>query len=82
MKYYEIKEVGVEEKHNEDEVESENEQCEVKKEESCSDVTMKEEDKDNRFFDTMFIALVEELKEDLETSMLERHDDGYEREDE
>ena len=31
MKHYEMKEEGLEEKHNEDEVESENEQCEAKK---------------------------------------------------
>ena len=49
MKCYEMKEEGLEEKHNEDEVECENEQHEVKKEDSCSDVTMKEDDKDNSF---------------------------------
>ena len=59
MKHYEMKEEGLEEKHNEDEVECKNEHCEVKKEDSCSDVAMKEDDKDNSFFDTIFMALVD-----------------------
>ena len=43
---------------------------------------MKEDDKGNSFFDTMFTALVDELKEDLEIATLERHDDGCESEEE
>ena len=43
---------------------------------------MKEDDKGNSFFDPMFKALVNELKEDLKIAMLERHDDGCESEEE
>ena len=72
MKYYEMKKEGLEEKCDENEVECENEHHAGKKEDLCSDVTMKEDDECNSFFDAIFTALVDELKEDLEIAMLGR----------
>ena len=43
---------------------------------------MKENDKDDSFFDTTLVKLVEVLKEELDIEMLERHDKGHESEDE
>ena len=54
----------------------------MKKEDLCSNIAKKEDDKGDSFFDAMFKALVDELKEDLEIAMLERCDDGHESEEE